>query len=412
MQKRISVEEAQTLLLSKAWINMQDEYVCLHNSLERVLSQDIQAEEKLPPFDRSAVDGYAICISDTLKAREDHPVSLHVLEEVPAGFVPSQAVSDGKAIKVMTGAPIPEGAKGVIKYELVKREGRFIKVYSPVSPGCNIIWTGEDVNSGEIIAKAGDIVTPPLIGLLASFGIDKVPVYCKPKAAIFGTGDELIEVSEPLKPGKIRNSNSQCISAYCRRLGLEPQLLGKASDEIEDIGKLLSYGLEKADIVIATGGVSVGDYDFMNDALKYLGADILFWGLDMKPGAPTLAAVKDDKIIVGLSGNPAAALTAFQILVVPLLKKIKGQNKYHHPIIDVVLKNGFKKSSPIRRFLRGMLAIQNGVAEAWLTGAQGNGILSSMVGCNLLIDVPAGSGPLEEGEKLKAIVIDNIDKFD
>jgi len=248
-------------------------------------------------------------------------------------------------------------------------------------------------------------VTPPLMGMLAALGISVVPVFKRPLIAIGSTGDELCDVSETLAPGKIRNSNSYTLQGYIRSIGAEPIVIGMCQDRIEDVASLIEQGLERADLVLTTGGVSVGDYDVVRHAVDYLQAEILFWKVDIKPGSPILAAVKNDKLIIGLSGNPAAAMVTFQLLVVPLIKKIMGRQDYLHPQIDVILKDDFPKASPRRRFLRGKLVMENGIAYMEVTGGQGNGVLSSLEGCNLLAEIPAQSGPIQAGKKLKAYII-------
>ncbi|NLO98579.1 MAG: molybdopterin molybdotransferase MoeA [Peptococcaceae bacterium] len=404
MKTNISLEEAQAILLDKA-INIGQNNNNLTDTLGRTLSKDIIAQENVPPFPRSPYDGYAFRSADTMSASDDNPVILDVIEEVPAGYTAKNCINSGQAIKILTGAPIPEGADAVCKFEETSIKDNKVALYKYYKPQEGIVPAGEDIAKGTLIASKGTVVTPPLMGMLAALGISVVPVFKRPLIAIGSTGDELCDVSETLAPGKIRNSNSYTLQGYIRSIGAEPIVIGMCQDRIEDVASLIEQGLERADLVLTTGGVSVGDYDVVRHAVDYLQAEILFWKVDIKPGSPILAAVKNDKLIIGLSGNPAAAMVTFQLLVVPLIKKIMGRQDYLHPQIDVILKDDFPKASPRRRFLRGKLVMENGIAYMEVTGGQGNGVLSSLEGCNLLAEIPAQSGPIQAGKKLKAYII-------
>ncbi|MFA6808746.1 MAG: gephyrin-like molybdotransferase Glp [Eubacteriales bacterium] len=410
MKKYISLEEAQSLLLEYCQ-PIGGEYVELPEAFGRIIRADIKAEEDIPPFTRSPLDGYAFIAEDTVNADRQNPVSLRVLEEVPAGYTASQKVVSGTTIKVMTGAPIPEGANAVEKYENIEVVGNKIKIFSSFKAQENTIAAGEDVKKGQVVVKIGTKITPPITGLLASLGINNVPVYKQPRAALVSTGDELIDadIAAPLKPGKIRNSTRVTLQGYLKDIGVEPVVIGTAKDKAEEVAFLIQQGLSKADMVITTGGVSVGDYDVVAEALNSIGAEIIFWKIDIKPGMPTMVAVKDGKIILGLSGNPASGLVVFQLLGIPFIRKMAGQSKYSLPKIEAVLQQEFRKPSPKRRFLRGKLVLENGVVNVKLTGSQGNAILSSMVGCNVLVEIPAGSEPLGIGKKVIAYLVDKID---
>lgn len=408
METGIALERAQQILLDLVSAKGETR-VSLFEATGRVLSQDIQAGENIPAFDRSPLDGYAMRAEDIVTASESRPVHLTVIEEIAAGHIAQKSLSAGTTIKVMTGAPIPVGADVVIKWEDVERIDQKIKVSRSLKSDSNIVPAGEDVKKGELIAARGTRITPPLLGLIASVGINQVPVFSKVKVAIISTGDELLDPSEEKRPGKIYNSNLYTFQANCLELGLEPVPLGIVMDNQKDIAENISQGLEVADVVITTGGVSVGDYDLVQDAVDDLGAETLFWKVAMKPGSAMVAAVKDHKPIIGLSGNPASSLVTFDLLVVPMLKKMQGQEKQLPSLVHAVLSDDFGKSSPQRRFLRASLHNQDGMDTIKLTGAQANGVLKSMVGCNVLVDVPAGSGKLTAGEQVSAYVIGRID---
>ncbi len=404
MKKNIALEEAQRLLLEHCLL-VGTEFVDLQESLGRVLSDDIRACENIPPFARSPYDGYAFRAEDTMNATEENPAILEVIEEVPAGYAPTKKITAGKAVKILTGAPIPEGADAVTKYEETELKGEFVSIYNRYISGENIVPAGEDVAQDEIIAAQGTAVSPPILGLMAALGIIQVPVYKRPRIAIISTGDELLDIYEPLRPGKIRNSNSYTIFAYCREIGAEPVILGTSRDKADEVGTMIQKGLDQADMVITTGGVSVGDYDVLGEAVEHIGAETLYWKIEIKPGSPNLAAVKDGKIILALSGNPAAALVIFHLLGTAFIKKLGGRSDYLPQQIEVRLKSNFRKASPRRRFLRGKLDVENGEAYMEITGGQGNGVLRSLVGCDVLAEIQGGSEPQKSGTKLKAFLL-------
>jgi len=407
MKKNIQLEEAQNILLDR----VMPVGKCLVSLLEangRILSQDIKATISIPSFDKSALDGYALIASDTRQAESSAPVQLRVIEETRAGFLSKEKVMPGTAIKVMTGAPIPDGANVIIKYEDVIRNGDSISVFRTLKAQDNIVKAGEDVEEGEVVAFKGTLITPPLVALLAGLGINHVPVYKKVKIAIMSTGDELVCPSEELQAGKIYNSSLYGLMARCHELGGQPLDLGIVPDEIRSASARIVKGLEEADIVVSTGGVSVGDYDVIKDAMVEAGAEIIFWQVAMKPGSPVAAAVKNKKLIIGLSGNPAAAMVTFDLIIIPLLKKLMGINKPLLNKIQGVFADNFTKASSQRRFLRAKLERKDGIDYLKLTGDQGNGVLMSMVDCNILVDIPAGSGPVIYGQRVSGYIVGNV----
>lgn len=407
MKRNVALEEAQSLLLSMA-CPVKECSVPLFDAVGRVLSQEIKAPIQLPPFDKSPLDGYAVRAQDTEKASTTKPVVLEVLEEVAAGHTAGKKVTPGTAIKVMTGTPIPKGADTVIKYEDVTRAGNACKLYSPLTAGNNIVLAGEDVKKGEIIAARGTPVSPAIVGLIAALGYAEVTVFNKVKVAVISTGDELIDPSEKLRPGKIYNSNLPSLVAACSRLGTQISALGNVPDRLGAIEDIISLGLADADIVITTGGVSVGDYDVVPDALARLGVNVIYRGVDMKPGSPVIAAEYNNKFIVSLSGNPAAALITFELIVVPLIKKKMGLTKLLPARVGAILADDFGKPSPQRRFLRGRLHMAEGTNFVELTGEQSNGVLKSLVNCNAYIDVPAGSGRMFAGQDVSVVVVGDV----
>ncbi len=404
MRTSIALEEAQTLLMQAAG-NVLESRVELLDAVGRVLSQDIVAPMNLPSFDKSPLDGYALRAADVAEAREDHPIALDVIEELAAGYAAKNKVVQGTAIKIMTGAPIPEGADIVIRFEDVKREGKIAFFTTPLRSGSNVIRAGEDLQKGRCVAATGALIVPALVGLFAALGYTSVPVFDKLKVAVASTGDELLDPSQSLSPGKIYNSNLYNLAAFCTQLGIHPLIFGNVPDRPEAVAQTIAKGLRDADLVITTGGVSVGDFDAVPDALELLGAEVLFRGVDMKPGSPVMAAVKDGKIIVCLSGNPAAAMITFELIVVPLLKKLMGLTVCFPTKVRTVFADDFVKPSPQRRFLRGKLHLGMEANYVTLTGGQSNGVLQSMIDCNVLVDIPAGSGRIQRGQPVTALIV-------
>jgi molybdopterin molybdotransferase len=404
MQTNISLEEAQETLLSLAKPTESEESVRLEEALGRVLSKSIKAPYQLPPFSKSPLDGYALRAEDIEQATPAEPVIIKVIEEIHAGYVAKSEVVAGTTIKLMTGSPMPKGADIVIKYEDIERTADAIRVFQPLKKDSNVIFAGEDVAAGEVIANSGDVVTPALVGALAAVGIAMVPVYKKVDIAILSTGDELVEPSEALPAGKIYNSNLHGLRAACSNLATNPIMMGTVDDDKEKIVNKLLAALEISDIVITTGGVSVGDYDLVPDAILEINAGIIFKGVKLKPGSPIIVAKKQNKFIIALSGNSAAATVTFQLIAIPLIKKIMGLKEYFVPTTKAVLMSDFNKKSQQRRFLRGVFQIDYAGNSVILADSQSNGALKSMIGCNALIDIPAGTQPLVKGQVVSVIL--------
>ena len=383
------------------------EKLALCESGGRILAQDLVAVENIPPFDRSPYDGYAFRAADTEKASRETPITLCILEEVPAGAVPTVPVTEGTAVKLLTGAPIPTGADTVIPYELTDFTDTAVTVFAPAKPRDNVVRTGEDVRKGQLLAHRGDVIDPGTAGTLASQGIAEPEVYRMPKVGILSTGSELVEVAETPGPGsgKIRNSNRYTFEAVLKALGCETVYLGIAGDSAEEICTLLQQGLAECDAVITTGGVSVGDYDLTPEAMEMAGVELLFRGVDIKPGMACVYGVCQGKPVFGLSGNPASSLTNFYVVGVPALRKMMGYREPLMPKIKVTLSSGFGKKSPKARFLRGTLELKDGTVRMALPKEQGNVVLSSAIGCNVMAVIPAGSGPVPAGTELEGFLL-------
>lgn len=404
MLVKAEVKEACDILLKNTSAT-KTEKVRLDACLGRVLAFDLKAKGNIPPFDRSPLDGYAFRARDSKGASKDNPLTLKILEEVPAGAVPTKEVVEGTAVKILTGAPIPKGADAVCAYELTEFDEVEVTIFSEFKSGENVIYAGEDVKCGDLLAVAGTVIDTGLMGVLASENISEVEVYKQAKIAIVSTGNELIEPGESLKAGKIYNSNRFSLTAALKKMGLVPVNLGNAGDDAETIAKLVKKGLETCDGLITTGGVSVGDYDKTPEAFEKAGATLLIKGVAMKPGMACCYAEKNGKLIIGLSGNPASSLINLYAICMPALLKLNGRKDFERKEFDVLTKAEFKKASKATRFIRGKLVIEDAKAYIDFSKNQGNVVLSSLIESDLIAIVPAASGPIEKGTILKAFRI-------
>lgn len=404
MKKTLDFITARNTMIDAVGV-VATERVPIWDCAGRVLAEDVIAAEDVPPFDRSPYDGYAFRSEDVAGASKETPVTLQIIEEVPAGFLATKPCTPGTAIKILTGAPIPEGADCVINYERTEFTDTEVTLFGVVKAGSNIVLRGEDVREGDVLAKAGQKIDVGVAGTLAAQGIVKPLVYRVPKVGIISTGNEVYDVGEPLAPGKIYNSNRYTLDCIMKEIGCEPIYLGVAADTAEAICEVLKKGLETCDAILTTGGVSVGDYDCTPDAMEKAGVQVLFRGIDLKPGMACAYGEKDGKIVCGLSGNPASALTNLYAVALPALKKLTGRADYMPKEIKVTLANGFKKKSPATRLLRGTLDLSDGTVKMNLPKEQGNAVLSSVIGCDAMAIVPAGSGPVDAGITLKGFLL-------
>ena len=378
------------------------ETVPLAGSFGRVLSADVLARMPYPPFDRSPYDGFAFRGDDTLFATRGNPAVLKITEELPAGAAPRFEITHGHAAKILTGAPIPKGADSTIKYEETEYSDSEVRILGPVPPNTDVVYAGTDVKPGQIMAPEGALVTAPIIFTLANQGFANLEVYKKPAITVISTGSELCEVGEPLRPAAIYNSNVHALSAYLADAGAVPINGGSVPDEPAIIASSIDHAIASSDMVITTGGASVGDYDWAVRAAELLGADVLFWKIAMRPGGALMAAVKDNKAILSLSGNPAAAVLGLLRIAMPYIKKLCGRSDCFYQEVDVSLREPYPKSSPKLRVLRGRLEIVDSRAFFVESGGQGSEDVSSLAGCDLLGEIPMGSPPLPAGTVIKA----------
>lgn len=407
MQEEIvlmQVEQARQEILAHIH-PLEPEVAPLLEALGRVLAEDVRAGEDIPPFDNSAMDGYAVRAADVGQAGPDRPVALRVIANLAAGVAPTTPLEPQTAIRIMTGAPMPPGADSVVPFEdtdeglgNANRAGDQVRIMRAVRPGGNVRNAGEDVRHGEIVLERGNLLRPPEIGLLASLGRATVPVTRRPRVAVLATGDELVDVGEPLAPGKIRNSNGYANAAQVLKYGGIPLLLPIARDTVADVTARVEEGVARgADLFLTSGGVSVGDYDLVKRVLHDLG-HIDFWQVRMQPGKPMAFGHLRGVPLLGMPGNPVSAMVVFEQFARPAILKMQGRRQLHKPEIEATLLDEAKSYPDRVRFLRAIVSQDvEGHWTARLTGPQGSGILSSMVRANGLAIIPKQPGRVPAG---------------
>jgi len=400
----ITVDEALDKILSNIY-PLGLEKVSILDALGRVIAEDIYANRDIPPLDNSAMDGYALKFEDVQKASPDHPVRLEVIEDLPAGVISKKKLERGKSIRIMTGAPIPTGADAVIPVEETKKEDASVLIFKSSVLGENIRKSGEDVKKGDRVISKGDTIRPAEMGMLASVGRSFISVFQKPLVAILCTGDELVDVDGELDEVKIISSNSYTLAAQVKDCRAIPLQLGIAKDRKEEIEEKLRQGM-RADVLISSAGVSVGDYDFVKDVMKNLGMEMVFWKVAMRPGAPLAFGTIAGKPVFGLPGNPVSSMISFEQFVRPSLLKMMGYRQIFRPAIEAVIKEEIKKMVGRRYFIRGSVSLEKGEYFVTSTGEQGSGILRSMVKANGLIVISEDKERVRAGEKVKVQLLD------
>lgn len=400
----ITVEQALETILAHIRV-LGSERVDILTSRGRVLAEDIIAGFNVPPLDNSAMDGYAVRAADVAGASSGSPVTLTVTGDLPAGYTARQALEPGQALRIMTGAPVPQGADTVIMQENTQSRGATVAILQGEKAGVNIRCAGEDITKDALLFPAGTLVRPAHIGIMASIKRAMVSVYQRPRVAILSTGDELVDIDGELGPGKIVTSNSYSLMSLVAEAGGTPVMLGIARDTREALRERLLEGLH-ADIIITSGGVSVGDYDFVKDVLQEQGADMKFWKVLMRPGQPLAFGVIGGKPAFGLPGNPVSAMVSFEQFVRPAMRKMSGHVKLFRPFTEAVAQEDVPGRTGRKFFVRCRLALKDGMWQATTTGGQGSGILMSMADCSGLMIVPETSPGIKAGDRVQVQVLD------
>ncbi|WP_019415030.1 gephyrin-like molybdotransferase Glp [Paenisporosarcina sp. TG20] len=399
-RKPISVAEAINRVIDHAQ-TLGEETVDLFESFGRILTEPIIAEHDVPHFDRSPYDGFAIRSVDTASATGDNRIEFSVVDHIGAGIVSNKTLTKNEAVRIMTGAPLPSGADAIVMFEQTIESGDSFIIRKPFDALENVSLQGEDVKEGEEIIEVGSLIHPGTVALLATFGYDKVRVAKQPVVGILSTGTELLDVSEQLAPGKIRNSNGPMIAAQLARMGICFKMYGLSADDLESSLEIVKRAAKETDCLITTGGVSVGDFDFLPAIYERLGAKVLFNKVAMRPGSVTTVAVANGRYLFGLSGNPSACFTGFELFVRPALLKMMGADKIYLPQTTAFLAEDFTKANPFSRFIR---AVYDG-ASIRPAGFNKSNAVSSIARSNALIVLPGGSRGFKVGDKVDVLLL-------
>lgn len=399
-----TVQEASERIL--AGIKPLDvERVALNAALGRVLAEDARSPLDHPPWDNSSMDGYAVRAVDVGHASAAAPVVLPVLDTVRAGHRPSRALEPRSAIRIMTGAPIPDGADSVIRVEDTDGGETQVVVRDARDAGRNVRPKGEDLRLGDIAVPRGTVLGPAHLGVLATIGVALAPVYRLPRVGILTSGDELVDVDrfdEVLRGDRIVSSNSYTLNAAVRAVGAEPVYYGIAPDEPVEYERQLR-GVTGCDLLLTTGGVSVGAFDFTRDVLRSLGAELHLWRVRMRPGAPLGFGTLGDMPWLGLPGNPVSTMVTFELFARPLLRRMRGEARIFQHAITVRSRDEITLAAPLTHFMRATLEWSEDGPWARLTGPQGSGLLTSMARADALMVIPAERTIIRRGDAVKAI---------
>ena len=387
----ISINDARRLVL-RAVAPLDSEIVALNDALGRVLSQDVTAAGNVPPFPCSAMDGYAVTAGEAGR-------TLTVVGESRAGTPSSHRLADGEAIRISTGAAVPAGATAVIPQENVIANGTAIETAAPVSPGEHLRGAGEDMREGTVVLRAGTPLEPVALGAAAAAGVGAVTVARQPRVSVLCTGDELRAPGEPLGPGEIHNSNAPMLTGLARRLGAITAPARRLADDREATTAGIGAALQESDVVILSGGVSVGPHDHVKPALDGLGVAEVFWSVSLQPGKPTWFGVPPagDPLVFGLPGNPVSAVVTFSLFVAPALAALQGAPSPAPPRPTAILGTEVTRNPRRDQMIRVRLRDDEDAVRAYPNGAQGSHILTSLLGADALALIPAGEGTVAEG---------------
>jgi molybdopterin molybdotransferase len=404
----ISVEEASARILAEIR-QLDPERVSLESSLGRVCAEDVVATVTMPPWSNASMDGYAVRSADISPVLAGTPVTLRVVATIAAGAFAPRALRRGEAMRIMTGAPVPEGADSVVRQEDTDGGSGTVQITNGRDVWKNIRGAGEDYQRGDTLAKRGAPIRPALLGVLASSGIANVAVFRRPRVAIISSGNELVEIGrfrEVAAGRKIVSTNSYTLSALTRVAGGEPVDLGIAADTRASLRKKLTAARD-CDLILTSAGVSVGDHDHTRDVFADLGGDQRFWKVKMRPGAPLAFGMLNEIPWLGMSGNPVSAMVTFELFVRPALRKMQGHSALFRRVVPVTTTEEVKIGAKLTHFLRARVTRgEDGALSARLTGAQSSGALTSMARANALLIVPGTEQKVAKGTVLNAMMLD------
>lgn len=404
----IKVNEALARVM-KHTITGEIETIDLADAEGRYLAENIVADHPIPPFDRSPLDGFAVRSEDTQTATQEFPVKLEVVETVGAGHVSKKLLKPGQAVRVMTGTIMPQSCDAIVMFELATEINEvnhtYIQLKRPFHSGDFVSKEGEETKKGEVVVEAGTKIAAGVIAVLATFGYGQVPVSKKPLIGIYATGTELLDVDQELQPGKIRNSNAYMMISQVRQAGGEPVYFGKLDDDFDLCYQAVSNALTKVDVLVTTGGVSVGDFDFLPEIYEKLGANVLFNKIAMRPGSVTTVAEKDGKLLFGLSGNPSACFVGFELYARPWVQTFLHSNKPYLQVVKGTLTADFPKPNPFTRFIRSKVQYENGEVFASPVGMDKSQVVSSLAYTDALVAVPGGTRGYKAGDTVDILLL-------
>ncbi|MEK5417141.1 MULTISPECIES: molybdopterin molybdotransferase MoeA [unclassified Paenibacillus] len=405
-REALQVKEAQAKIIKYA-NPLESEDVSLDECCGRYLAEKVIAPHPFPAFNRSSMDGYAIIAGDTRNCVNGQVVWLEIVDNIPCGAVPAVDITPGTAARIMTGAQVPVGADAVVMLEVTERreeEGKtYVGIRKKLEANSNITPQGFELSQGDLVLPTGRLISAGDIAVLAAFGLHTVKVYRRPKVAIFATGTELLEVHEPLEPGKIRNSNSPMLEALVKETGGVPVMLGAIVDDLELARSKVQMALETYDFVITTGGVSVGDYDIMGDLVREQSGNMLFNKVTMRPGSVTTAAVRGGKLLLALSGNPGACFVGFQLFARPVISLMQSASQPFLPEWSATLGTDYKRVNNFTRFVRARLEIKDGSLFAYPALIDESSVTVTIKDSDCLIVVPPEEKGLSAGDKVTVI---------
>ncbi|MBL7996608.1 molybdopterin molybdotransferase MoeA [bacterium] len=401
----ISVDHALRIVLETAQV-LPVRSVPITECSGLVLGENVISSENIPSFDNSAMDGYAVRFIDVQNASRENPVTLKVVDVLPAGKVSQRHLENDETIQIMTGAPLPSGADAVVMVEQTeKKNDNEVLVFSPVQKNENCRKAGDDIKAGLVVFQKGRLIKPYDVGVLASIGKSTLQIIPKPTVAILSTGDELVGMDEILPPGKIRSSNNYALRALIGKMGIAVVDLGIAKDTLKDTEEKLRSAFS-ADIVLTSGGVSMGEFDYVKQALEKLNVDIKFWKVKQKPGKPLVFGSYQSKLFFGLPGNPVSTIVCFELFVVPAIKKMSNVDHYMPNRVRAISSALIPKKPGLRYFLRGVISKNDREFIVSPMDNQSSGVMSSLSYANCLIDIPEESGNIEAGQVVTAILLD------
>ena len=394
----IPVQEALDKILSKIQFKGVEK-IPLDQALGRVMAEDVVSRINNPPLDNSAMDGYALIAGDIQSATPENPVKLEMVEEIAAGYTAKGTLKPGQTMRIMTGAPIPPGADAVLMQEDTQKDGDSILCLDRADVEENIRRAGEDIKIGESVLKKGTTLSPAHIGMLAVIGRSQIAVSQRPTVSILSTGDEILELDETPQGPQIFNSNGHMLAAQIKSAGGIPIYLGIAKDTEKDLMEKFEWAL-KADIVVSSGGVSVGDYDLVKSSLQKMGQDMLFWKVAMKPGKPLAFGRIGKTPIFGLPGNPVSSFVSFEQFVRPSLRKVLGCSDLSHKTVQAKLTRTINKKPGRLHFLSSIVSWADGEYTVTPAGEQGSGILKSAANANGLLIFPLEAEEIKQGQEV------------